>query len=411
MMLGERGSDGLQVDAGFRPVGDSDIISNTAPTPTVRMRIYKATGQEANNVDLGELLTLKIEMEQTSAFAIFARNLEARTDNGEIMTLIDNIGCPRYPSIFPELEVEERTKSLFGNFKAFRFPSTARVNFVATIRFCQERCEPVSCGAGVVSYGRRRRRAANSTLYDTESKAYHEDELEDDEMVLELETAGSTTEDAFTLSVTAGGSVDSTLIDNLLDTTRTTKRSTSSSTRYSRSTSPSTSTSTSSSTATPKAEVDHEEDLEEEEEDVSMPGDIPVALSLVVGEDTMPEGWDKHDRYRYRDETYVADDYVCTPTSTVIAAVLTLLVLLCAISAGFVFFYRSKKRHWQKMGSCEPFPIPPQPKSQFYNSPEVMFRAAYGGFPGQSNMASNMAAFGTPQALSPMHEESPQYKE
>lgn len=52
-----------------------------------------------------------------------------------------------------------------------------------------------------------------------------------------------------------------------------------------------------------------------------------------------------------------------------------------------------------------------QPKSQFYNSPEVMFRAAYGGFPGQSSLASNMAAFNTVQALSPMHEDTPQYKE
>lgn len=78
--------------AQFRPGGINDIISNTAPTPTVRMRIYKASGQEAANVDLGELLTLKIEMEQSSAFAIFARNLEARTDNGELMTLIDNVG-------------------------------------------------------------------------------------------------------------------------------------------------------------------------------------------------------------------------------------------------------------------------------------------------------------------------------
>lgn len=56
------------------------------------MKIYKASGQEATNVDLGELLTLKIEMEQNTAFAIFARNLEARTDNGELMTLIDNLG-------------------------------------------------------------------------------------------------------------------------------------------------------------------------------------------------------------------------------------------------------------------------------------------------------------------------------
>ena len=40
-----------------------------------------------------------------------------------------------------------------------------------------------------------------------------------------------------------------------------------------------------------------------------------------------------------------------------------------------------------------------------------MFRAAYGGFPGQSHLASNMAAFNTAHALAAMQEESPQYKE
>jgi Zona pellucida-like domain. len=33
---------------------------------------------------------------------------------------------------------------LFADFKAFRFPSTATVNFVATVQFCQDICEPVS---------------------------------------------------------------------------------------------------------------------------------------------------------------------------------------------------------------------------------------------------------------------------
>lgn len=58
-----------------------------------------------------------------------------------------------------------------------------------------------------------------------------------------------------------------------------------------------------------------------------------------------------------------------------------------------------------------PLFFPPQPKSQFFGSPDVMFRAAYGGFPGQSHLASNMAAFNTAQALAAMQEESPQYKE
>ena len=56
------------------------------------MKIYRTTGSEANNVDLGEILTLRIAMEQNSAFAIFASMLEARTDHGETLMLIDNIG-------------------------------------------------------------------------------------------------------------------------------------------------------------------------------------------------------------------------------------------------------------------------------------------------------------------------------
>jgi hypothetical protein len=75
----------------FRPSG-TNIVTNTAPTPKVRMRIVMRNGQEAATVGLGEELQLRIEIDPTSAFGIFARNLEARTDNGELLTLIDNVG-------------------------------------------------------------------------------------------------------------------------------------------------------------------------------------------------------------------------------------------------------------------------------------------------------------------------------
>jgi hypothetical protein len=52
--------------------------------------------------------------------------------------------CPRDPNIFPALQVERGVRDLFADFKAFRFPSTATVNFVATVQFCQDICEPVS---------------------------------------------------------------------------------------------------------------------------------------------------------------------------------------------------------------------------------------------------------------------------
>ncbi|XP_047103996.1 uncharacterized protein LOC124722900 [Schistocerca piceifrons] len=154
---------GISVTVPFRPSG-TNIVTNTAPTPNVRMRIITHKGQEASVVGLGEELQLKIEIDPTSAFGVFVRNLEARTDNGELLTLIDNVGCPRDHNIFPALQAERGTRDLFADFKAFRFPSTATVNFVATVQFCQDVCEPIRCNNGVQSFGRRRRRDLTQSI-------------------------------------------------------------------------------------------------------------------------------------------------------------------------------------------------------------------------------------------------------
>jgi len=137
------GASGISVTMPFRP-SSANIVTNTAPAPNVRMRILTRAGQDAAVVGLGESLRLVIEIDPTSAFGMFVRNVEARTDNGELLTLIDNTGCPRDPVIFPGLSLmNDRSKSLYADFKAFRFPSTAAVNFLATVQFCQDICEPV----------------------------------------------------------------------------------------------------------------------------------------------------------------------------------------------------------------------------------------------------------------------------
>ena len=121
------------------------------------MRVVRANGETANMVGLGEDLQLRIEIDQDSAFGLFARRLEARTDNGELMNLIDDSGCPVNELIFPTLELEDGTRALYADFKAFRFPSTPIVNFIATVQFCQELCEPVSffiCGEWPICFRR-----------------------------------------------------------------------------------------------------------------------------------------------------------------------------------------------------------------------------------------------------------------
>ena len=40
--------------------------------------------------------------------------------------------------------------------------------------------------------------------------------------------------------------------------------------------------------------------------------------------------------------------YICSPQSTIIAAVIVVLLLNFSLVAGFVFFYRLKRKHWTK---------------------------------------------------------------
>lgn len=132
------------------------------------MRILDPSGRDAQVVSLGDDLILRIELrdQNHSPYAIFARNLYARSSNGESLYLIDNNGCPIDSSIFPALQLDSIDhRSLYSKFKAFRFPSTGVVNFEVQIRFCQEYCEPVKCtqlNGHVDSFGRRRRRSVNS---------------------------------------------------------------------------------------------------------------------------------------------------------------------------------------------------------------------------------------------------------
>ena len=83
---------------------------------------------------------------------------------------LNEIRCPRDANIFPPMDMDRNSKSLTADFKAFRFPTTATVNFVATVGFCQERCEPSRCVDGWESYGRRRREVnASEAISSTQS--------------------------------------------------------------------------------------------------------------------------------------------------------------------------------------------------------------------------------------------------
>lgn len=113
--------------------GPNSIVTNTAAPPTIVMKILDRTGNEANYVNLGDELILKIEIKErtNSPFGIFARSLIAKSSNNEVLHLLDSEGCPIDHSVFPEMQIDPIDKiSLLSKFKAFRFPSTGVVRYI-----------------------------------------------------------------------------------------------------------------------------------------------------------------------------------------------------------------------------------------------------------------------------------------
>ena len=127
-------------------------------------RITTSTGEDISGTRLGEKLFLRIEMDQESIFGIFARNLKAISgDNEDEIELLDSRGCPTDPIIFPGLQLLPNKRDLQGSFEAFKFSDTSIVRFQVNVQFCVEQCNPVQCGEGLESFGRRRREADVTT--------------------------------------------------------------------------------------------------------------------------------------------------------------------------------------------------------------------------------------------------------
>lgn len=196
----------------------TSVVTNTAPPPSVIMRILDKTGKDAQVVGLGDELTLQIELrDASSAFGLFARNLYARSSNGESLFLLDNTGCPTDPLIFPALQLDDKgSRALNGVFKAFRFPSSGIVNFEVQVRFCQDKCEPVKC-SGVStnhgdSYGRRKRSTSIREMLDLKSDDMEEIEGSESqsEEVTFVGVSSTTTENSLTDSITMNSAIHST---------------------------------------------------------------------------------------------------------------------------------------------------------------------------------------------------------
>ncbi|ODN02605.1 hypothetical protein Ocin01_04086, partial [Orchesella cincta] len=83
------------------------------------------------------------------------------------------------------------------------------------------------------------------------------------------------------------------------------------------------------------------------------------------------------------------DGYVCSTKGSVVGAIFTVLLLQVGLLLSFWYFYRSKQRHWSKLGGIQDSPHQHHnlhshspshhttSSSSFTTSPEVIFRSVY----------------------------------
>ncbi|XP_024874980.1 uncharacterized protein LOC112456571 [Temnothorax curvispinosus] len=146
-------------NAGVPPVG-SIVVNVSSEVPVITMRILNEDNTDAVVTQLGQKLTLRIEIHPVNGtYDIAAGHLVASSASGESSyLLLDEIGCPTDPATFPALLKDPiDNRSLISTFTAFKFPDSQIVRFNVIVRFCIEECEPATCRGGQLSYGRKRR--------------------------------------------------------------------------------------------------------------------------------------------------------------------------------------------------------------------------------------------------------------
>ena len=161
------------------PVRDPETlqITSSPEAPLPKIVIYGLDGKEANTVRIGDKLTFRIQIPESTPYGIFARSCVAMAkDARSTFEIVDEHGCPVDNSIFPSFM--ENGNALESTYEAFRFTESYGVIFQCNVKYCIGKCEPVVCGVGrenIESWGRRKRSAPSHT-YET-----------DDEMTLSRE--------------------------------------------------------------------------------------------------------------------------------------------------------------------------------------------------------------------------------
>ena len=148
------GSSSLGIGSVFSSSSNDPLTHEaTFHSPVVRMSITDRSGGPVRAAEVGDPLSLRFEITaqngRESLYDVFVKHIFADdgVDTSEL-ELIDGKGCPTDPSIMGPLRKVDSTSSkiLEAPFEAFKFPTSAIVQFRALIVPCiAGDCQPVVC--------------------------------------------------------------------------------------------------------------------------------------------------------------------------------------------------------------------------------------------------------------------------
>ncbi|XP_017460917.1 PREDICTED: uncharacterized protein LOC108354236, partial [Rhagoletis zephyria] len=130
------------VTFGMMPVRDPDTLQITsAPeAPLPKIMIFGSDGREASTVRIGDRLSFRIEIPESTPYGIFARSCVAMAkDSRSTFEIIDEHGCPVDNSIFPSFY--QVGNALESSYEAFRFTESYGVIFQCNVKYCIGKCE------------------------------------------------------------------------------------------------------------------------------------------------------------------------------------------------------------------------------------------------------------------------------
>lgn len=122
------------------------IIDLTSFSSNSRSNLNQKTDTTRPNSKNYSVHVISYNLWLVGPYDITAGHLVASSASGDASyLLLDELGCPTDPTTFPALSKDPVDgRSLIATFTAFKFPNSQRVRFNVLVRFCLDKCIPVS---------------------------------------------------------------------------------------------------------------------------------------------------------------------------------------------------------------------------------------------------------------------------